>query len=189
MGWLCYENRRSYDSGDVAPGVYDPWCKIYSDCRRWDPSTSYAFAEAYERNGAAINLGSVFDDGGSVFVHNWTVENSTVRIQNFSGGSFGPAAIIYNGNKGEAYVVRTGFWEYYKKNNGPILLGPPKEDEHPNQSDKTCSYQACQKFEKGELWWNGQTIIAYIPSAYHIGGSDIPNPSIHPNPPSNLKVQ
>ncbi len=189
MGWLCYETIRSYDPGDVAPGVYDPWCKIFSDCKRWDQITSYAIAETYERNGAAVNLGSVFDDGGSVFVHNWTINSSTVLIQNFSGGNYGPSAIIYNPKDGNAYNVRTGFWEYYKNNNGPSLLGPPKEDEHGNSAAQPCAYISCQKFEKGELWWNGNAIVAYVPSVYNIGGSDIPPPPVAPAAPSNLKIQ
>jgi len=189
MGWLCYENIRSYDPGDVAPGVYDPWCKIFSDCKRWDQITSYAMAEAYERNGAVVNLGSVFDDGGTVFVHNWTANSSIVLMQNFSGGNFGPSAIIYNPKDGNAYNVRTGFWEYYKNNSGPSLLGPPKEDEHGNSAAQPCAYISCQKFEKGELWWNGTTIVAYVPSIYNIGGSDVLPPSSHPNAPGNLRLQ
>jgi len=189
MGWLCYENIRSYDPGDVAPGVYDPWCKIFSDCQRWDPATSYAFAEAYERNGAAVNLGSVFDDGGSVFVHYWTVDSQTVLIQNFNGGNFGPSAIIYNPQDGNAYNVRFGFWEYYQNNKGPSLLGPPKEDEHGNSAAQPCAYLSCQRFEKGELWWKGTEVIAYVPSVYHTGGSDIPPPSSRPNAPGNLRLQ
>ena len=189
MGWLCYENRRSYDSGDVAPGIYDPWGRIFSDVRRWDAATSYAFAEAYERNGSAVNLGSVYDDGGTVFVHNWTINSFTILIQNFNGGSFGLSAIIYNPQDGNAYNVRTGFWEYYKNNSGPSLLGPPKEDEHGNNATQPCSYISCQQFEKGELWWNGTTIIAYVPSPYNTGGSDIPPPSTKPAAPSNLRLR
>ena len=189
MGWLCYENIRSYDPGDVAPGVYDPWGKIFSDVRRWDAATSYAIAEAYERNGAAVNLGSVLDDGGTVFVHNWTNNSSAVLMQNFSGGNFGLSAIIFNPKDGNAYNVRTGFWEYYKNNSGPSLLGPPKEDEHGNSAAQPCAYISCQKFEKGELWWNGATIVAYVPSVYNIGGSDTLPPPSRPAAPGNLRLQ
>lgn len=193
MGWLCYENRRAYDSGDVAPGVYDPWGRIFSDVRRWDAATSYAFAEAYERNGATVNLGSVYDDGGTVFVHNWTINSFTILIQNFSGGSFGPSAIIYNPSNGNAYNVRTGFWEYYKNNSGPSLLGPPKEDEHGNSATQPCAYISCQRFEKGELWWNGNSVVAYVPDPNASGGYGtigIPSPDpIAPAAPGGLKVQ
>lgn len=144
-GFLCYEKRYGYDTGDVAPGVYDPWGNIFSDVRRWDPATSYAFTEAYGRNGAAVNLGSVYDDGGTVFVHNW----NGVRIQNFSGGNFGPTAIIYNSTTGDAYSVKWGFWDYYRLNGGPQVLGAPKEEE---QVDR-CPHQVCQSFNTGYLSW------------------------------------
>ena len=68
-----------------------------------------------------MNLGSVYDDGGTVFVHNWTINSFTILIQNFNGGSFGLSAIIYNPQDGNAYNVRTGFWEYYKNNSGPSV--------------------------------------------------------------------
>lgn len=193
MGWLCYENRRSYDAGDVAPGVYAPDNTIVNG-NRWDPITSYAFAEAYERNGAAVNLGSTDSAPNETpFVHNWTVNGSTIRIQDYNGGSFGDTAIIYSSMKGNASVVRTGFWEYYRTNNGPSLLGAPVEDEHSNIAGNPCpnNYAACQKFEKGALWWTGSYVIAYTPAGGSGGYDPLSTPlSVHPPaPPKNLRIQ
>ena len=150
MGWLCYEVWHGYDSGDVAPGVYDPWGNIFSDVRRWDPTTSYAFAEAYERNGAAVNLGSTDSTPNETpFVHNWTVNGATVRIQDYNGGAWGDAALIYNQNTGNAHAILWGFWSYYRANAGPSLLGAPTEEEHADR----CPHQSCQAFNNGYLSW------------------------------------
>jgi hypothetical protein len=162
MSWMCYEKVYSY-SGGAPPGLYAPQNIILGNDTRWDAITSYAFAEGYERNGSAVNLGSAYNDNsGTVYVHNWTIVKNnisyTVRIQNFNGGKFGSLAIIYNPNNNEAYVIRHGFWDYYRFNEGPYLLGFPLEDEH---STSTAGQLSRQNFEKGYLIWDGKNVKAY----------------------------
>lgn len=133
----------------------------------WQPKTSYAFAEAYERNGAAINFGLPDNRyGENQFVHNWTVNSSTVLIQDFYGGKWGDVAIIYNSDDNNAYVVRTEFWEYYRTNHGINLLGMPLEDEKWgvwNSIQCVPSDRKEQRFKKGTLLWDPNQGFNIIP--------------------------
>lgn len=90
--------------------------KIYSngtalpDCgdgRFSSGSIDQGIAGAYNAAGGIRNLGCPFDNGGGVFVHSWNGMN----VQDFSGGSFGPA-IMADGPNG-TYFVNNGFRTTY----------------------------------------------------------------------------
>lgn len=153
QGWIRY-----YPSPSVAPGMYEK--------RAWNPPVSYAFMEAYESVGGKIIVGEPdvrFNE--TPFVHDWCIQERCVTIQDFWGGSFGDTAIIFNAWKGQAYLVRAAFWEFYRTNDGPIALGPPVEIEHPFALNFTSFYPcpqsalSCQAFQRGTLFWDGKSVV------------------------------
>ncbi|MBI4092929.1 MAG: peptidoglycan DD-metalloendopeptidase family protein [Candidatus Kerfeldbacteria bacterium] len=128
-GYLKYENGDvtahylASTPGWVGPGGY------------WDNTFSYLFALAYERNGGANTVGSPkTDDGHSGMVHQY----GPYWRQDFSGGSFGNCCIMYDPNNStgnsmatnEAYLLRTGFYEYYFAHGGYEAFGCPSRDEY-----------------------------------------------------------
>jgi len=94
------------------------------------------FVESYK-----LKFGVPFADvGGSIYVHDW----NGVMIQNFQNddetnryGTDGQTLTIYNPDIynldtlsfGKAFLVKEGFWGYYKQNNGPINFGAPFTEE------------------------------------------------------------
>jgi len=90
------------------------------------------FVERYE-----LKIGVPYDNGGTIYVHRWPEQgNEYVLIQDFLNedennryGTDGQTALIYNPSTQRCYLVKEGFWGYYKQNNGPITLGPPFTDE------------------------------------------------------------
>ncbi|MDP3964289.1 MAG: FlgD immunoglobulin-like domain containing protein, partial [bacterium] len=93
------------------------------------------FAEAYERNGAAVSVGqAVVYDGHPAGVSDW----NGYKAQFFNGGNYGLGFVMYDpwnwdGNEcatNEAYYVRTGFREYYLEEGGPSFFGCPTRDEY-----------------------------------------------------------
>ena len=117
----------------------------------WTAETR-AFADAYSRYPKA-DLGFARDDGGGIFIHDWTMHGYTIRLQNFNNGNWGNNALVYNPAQNKAYSLKWGFWDYYRYNQGPEFLGAPFEDEHPKNIGG-CIYEACQKFERGTLAWD-----------------------------------
>ncbi|HLC99909.1 MAG TPA: hypothetical protein VJC11_03030, partial [Patescibacteria group bacterium] len=119
----------------------------------WTAETR-AFSDAYGRYPKA-DLGFARDDGGGIFIHNWTINGYTVKIQNFNNGNWGNNALMLNPASTAAYSLKWGFWDHYRYNAGPQILGAPLEDEHP-QGTPGCNYpfEACQRFERGMLVWD-----------------------------------
>ncbi|MBU0731303.1 C39 family peptidase [Patescibacteria group bacterium] len=115
----------------------------------WDKVKSYAFAEAYERNGARNDMGEAQNT-----VHSW----GDVEVQNFNQGSYWDCALIYSPEKSNAYLIRTGFWGTYSQDGGPDKFGYPCEDEY------EVSGVARQNFQKATFYWYGYTDIKMKPS-------------------------
>ncbi|MDP3899679.1 MAG: M23 family metallopeptidase, partial [bacterium] len=86
------------------------------------------FVERYE-----LKLGVPFQDvGGNIYVHDW----DGIMIQNFKNddetnryGTDGQTALIYNDDQNKCWLIKEGFWGYYKQNNGPTDFGTPFTDE------------------------------------------------------------
>lgn len=153
QGWLRY-----FPPPTIAPGMYSgPF---------WNPSSSYAFLEAYERAGGKNVLGDTDARiGETPYVHEWCAQGSCVALQDFWGGQLGDSAVILNKALSKAYLVRTAFWEFYRANEGPIALGEPIEEEHVPILNSSTLYPcpvtmlSCQAFRKGTLFWNGSSVI------------------------------
>lgn len=61
-----------------------------------------------------------------------TATNNTYIIEDWTNGTWGNVAITFdpdNTNQTTAYVLRHGFWTYYKANGGPNAFGAPLGDE------------------------------------------------------------
>lgn len=148
-GYMIFENNSvsvvTYSSvGKVAPG----WTSS-----GWNNQYSYLFALAYERNGGATSVGlpssAVYSYGDYGYLR-----------QDFTGGSFGNCCIMYDpqnaiGNEfatNEAYLIRTGFYNYYQANGGSAL-GCPTRDEYssrdPKHWDQATEYPLQTYFDRG----------------------------------------
>ncbi len=96
--------------------------------------SSEAFYRAYARNPHA-NFGLPTADAGNpngAFVHQWN--NTSINdlfVQNFDDPDFEKRGVILwkQSSPANAYVVRGGFWELYRYNNGPVTYGAPVTDE------------------------------------------------------------
>lgn len=124
------------------------------DDQGWDNSRSYAFAEAYERNGARNYLGEAMGT-----VHDW----NGVEIQDFDWAGYGHCAIIANPENNGAYLVRSGFWSWYANHNGPGTLGYPCQDEVGRGNTSS------QRFEKGTLNYDGSSVNVTYKSDHGCG--------------------
>jgi len=73
-------------------------------------------------------------------------------------GYDGEIALILNHDNEKAYIIREGFWGWYKRNFGFKWLGEPLEDEHLENN------VPIQKFQRGYLTWDrsiGKVIPTY----------------------------
>jgi len=139
-------------------------------------SQDQAFIDAYNRHGS--KLGWAFDKDGR---GSWIVDWHAVKIQRFLQpdlqkdhyGIDGETAIILSPSPppyaNNAYLVKEGFWCWYKEHNGSINMGTPTSEEFPYGSGRK------QTFQKGYLVWNGQqgtcdnVITAYTLNGIPIG--------------------
>jgi hypothetical protein len=115
-------------TGNTTLGYYAPVGPGWTSSG-WNNQYSYLFAMAFERNGGRATVGyptgEVYDYG-------------PYKRQDFSGGSFGDCCIMYDpdnatGNSAatnEAYLLRTGFYEYYFADGGYSAFGCPSRDEY-----------------------------------------------------------
>ncbi len=122
-------------------------------------SVSYAFAEAYETNGARNTLGEAYDIVDGPYVHHWGNDESLPYVQDFEGGdhydngTYGWSILMYNEELESAFAIHTDFWEQYAYNGGPDEYGAPCTDEYEGSDGYTY-----QEFERSLfLWKNGQT--------------------------------
>lgn len=75
----------------------------------FDGSIDSAITSAYQNQGGLGGLGFPADNGGGPYVHYWA--SARANVQDFSGGSFGPAMMV-DGPNG-AYFVNYGFRDAY----------------------------------------------------------------------------
>ncbi len=150
----------------------------FSDSRypgSWkEDGTSQAFLNAYNRYDGPVKLGFPFDNGSSVYVHQWPDDDPIhkVIIQDFLNndtrtryGSDGQTALIYNRGMNRCFLLKEGMWGLYKPPQstlaqkyqsylhglfGPHDLGAPKTDEY-RRSD-----EIIQQFDRGELRFSEQ---------------------------------
>ena len=144
-----------------------PIVGYYSDGWHND-GTSQAIYNAF--NVLRANIGWPFDNGGGIYVHYWqnTYTNPPsigVWVQDFKQalnrphyGDDGQTAIILNDRTKQAYLVREGFWGFYKRHEGYRNLGPPREGEYRPNNQRIVPFGtvvARQDFEYGFLAWDG----------------------------------
>jgi hypothetical protein len=119
-----------------------------------------AFAQARDRVGrAAVGRSS---NG----VHRWGAGNA----QDFDRGTFGWNIIMQADGNPSAFVVRTGFWDYYRTHGGPTTFGFPTSDEYPVAGG------ANQQFTRVTLAWSPSTGVT-VASALNGPGS-FPNGAV-----------
>ncbi len=167
----------------------------YGDSRypgSWrNDGSSQAFLNAYNRHDGPVKLGLPFDNGGSVYIHEWPDDDPihNVLIQDYKNsdpetqyGTDGETALIYNRGINKAFLVKEGMWGLYKPPKadllpkyeeylhglfGPHDLGAPTSEEHSEGSGD----EILQTFDRGELrfseYQNEWTILWY---------SDAPSP-------------
>lgn len=198
LGYLLYQQGTS---PEVTPYTHQIMPGMYTD--GWHPDTSYAFAEAYANNKARNTVGEPDANLNEIpYVHEWcTSPDACVTIQDFWNGTFKDNAIILNKNINTAFVVRTGFWDWYKNrdNNGPLKLGAPLEDEKNgtwNGTQCVLSQQAQQEFEKGLLIIGTDGKVAFLQKGTTLQKSLAkenmcypPPDTIRPAAPASLTIQ
>jgi PKD repeat protein len=95
-----------------------------------DDGTSQAFADKYVQLQAAGHLlGTPWDNGGSIYVH----DVNGMLIQDFIGPSNGynhPYTALIMGPNG-VHLLKEGFWDHWMNNAGWVTFGPPVTDEEP----------------------------------------------------------
>ena len=178
----------------VGPGVFAPGGP--RDVHYWNCGISYRFVDAWNRNGGASMLGQPdTDNGANEGVHVW--QGTRFLIQNFDGGTYGEAAIVYDpanekyagidmfdvGNTNlpaegwnRAYLIRSGFWDWYRYNNGIGRLKAPIADE------VVTSTGSKQEFLCGWLEYNSSTdqVVKHIPTEEN----DTARPGCNLSPPA-----
>ena len=163
------------DTQFIANNYYDPTNFIktndligkYPDGWHSD-GTSQAFLTAYQRypnndhpNNINKYIGSPFDNGSGYYVHYWSNTNNPshhngVWIQDFLNtdpttrfGTDGQTALILNETSKNAYLVKEGFWGWYKRHEGFYnLQAPTSEEMQVNSAGYIHQY-----FHKGYLMW------------------------------------
>jgi hypothetical protein len=131
-----------------------------------------AFEEAYKQFSSADvdTLGLPFGNGSSIAVHPVISGEDTIWIQDFRRlqqphfGDDGETALMLNPQGNVAYLVKEGFWEHYKLNNGFHSLGAPLSNE------KFTNGVVIQDFENGRLQWDGTPPVMVLPPQFHIAG-------------------
>lgn len=131
----------------------------YADGYHQD-GTSDAYVDAYNLHDPKI--GWPIDHGGGTYVHKWqSVFNPSYRvwIQNFQGdmnashyGTDGQTALILNDydTPYKAYLVKEGFWGYYKNNDGPFSFGVPFTEEITQSYANSPHYQIGDPIKPGD---------------------------------------
>jgi hypothetical protein len=131
----------------------DGWGVIIGEIGRDAYFIGGGFWDAYERavNGPNAVGTSLYPGYPTNAEHIWP--GSTIRIQNFEGGSWGDAAII--GTDESAWIVAGGHWEAYWQRNGQIDLRNPLG---PLYKDSEGWYT--QDFEGGKIReLNGKIVV------------------------------
>lgn len=125
---------------------------------RWDRYYSPILADAYARLGGMAMLGHAGHPGGDTAeAHNWTANNYPNKVQDFIDGKYGWTILFVNDKKQQAYMIRSGFWEQYRKKGLLGPLGAPQGEEYlkgPNNP--------YQKFEGGYMEYVGATFRACL---------------------------
>lgn len=99
-----------------------------------DPTLFVLFANAHARNGGEALVGRPNPASHSGLIY----DSGPYKRQDFSGGSFGNCCIMYDPNNAvgnplatnEAYLLRTGFYNYYQSNGNYSAFGCPSRDEY-----------------------------------------------------------
>lgn len=185
-------------AGNTSPGAFEfPWASI----RAASPSRAgmpfYAiddaadlFVEAYHRVGGHPRLGlpcSPFP-GVPKYVHRW--EGTPYWVQNFRGGEWGEGVIFYHPYDPSlarearsrtahvAHVLRSGFWLWFRDNDGIRRLLAPRSDEYWDPEIPA----ARQDFESGNclVWVDDRTLCGRIVDGacldYREHSTDCPEP-------------
>ncbi len=130
------------------------------------PSISFVDAHnRYPNNIIAYNvnkfIGNPNDKGGGRYVHYWSFTNNPINsngvwVQDYKNtnvntrfGIDGETAVILNEQNKQAYVVKEGFWGWYKRHDGYYNLGSPLTEEYQVNS----SGHMRQDFTFGKLLW------------------------------------
>lgn len=168
-----------YYGESVVPVTPAPdYVAIFSDGWHYDNRStgdgrSQPILDAYFRYGGVDRLGLPFDNGGTLYAHNWPSDDPihNVIIQDFKNtglnkyGTDGETALVYNRGQNQCYLLKEGFWGIYKPPKyqvpaqyrylyglfGPHDLGAPKEDERRDSADNNI---VIQDFDRGKLSWD-----------------------------------
>lgn len=180
----------------------------------WSPTASYLFVEAYKLHGQSVNVGYPYAGayGSSpAYVHPWIIPGSNPTnfywAQNYHNGAYGDCIImydpdnwgkVYNGaheqGKNEAYLIKTGFWLYYRDHNGITTLGCPISEEY------LASGITRQDFQLGYLTWEGGAAVyhqwegialgsGYVAIASTPSGASVKINNVEPYPGATTPTQ
>ena len=147
-----------YWNGSVASSKFYPagapgW---FDGSRGWQGAISYAFAEAYARNGSRNTMGEAVEQfGNPAGVHRWGNNPHLPLVQDFNNGSYGWAILMYNDDLEKAFAIHTNFWKTYQ-DEGPGTYGVPCSDEYEGNDGYTY-----QEFTSSLFQWTGSRTRIY----------------------------
>lgn len=125
---------------------------------RWDYHYSPILADAYARLGGMAVLGNAgHPDGDTAEAHDWTANSYPNKVQDFIDGKYGWVILFVNERKKQAYMIRSGFWEQYRKKGLLGPLGAPQGEEFINGPSNPK-----QIFEGGYMEYDGAVFRACL---------------------------
>lgn len=177
-GYTDFTTHLSYKSNNAGVVGY------YADGYHND-GTSAAFEETYAYTRMfAHPLGVPKEDAGSPagpYVHPW----SDLLVQNFENDEFEKRGVILmKPGASQAFIVRAGFWQWYRYNNGISVCGAPRTHEG-YWNEGANSYKAAQQFERCLLTWDPGTTNGQVVPRF---GSAVPSGLININVCSTVRI-
>lgn len=197
-GWLKWDSansmltRRKYpievnSKRSIGPGVFAP--NNTTAVHFWNRQASYRFVDAWNLHAGFNGVGEPYsDNNANAGVHVWP--GTRFLVQNFTNPTYGESIIMYDPENGQyadlmlapgnvpaegwnkAYLLRGGFWNWYRYNNGIGQLKAPISDEY------VTSYGTRQDFLCGSLRLNTSTstITPYIDTTLATCNISVPTP-------------
>lgn len=126
---LHFETRLLIDNNWTAVNPYSYNGGLWTSPLQYGDAIAYLFGLAHDRNGGDNAVGTA---NGPIY------DYGSYKRQDFSGGSYYDCCIMYDPHNGhgnplatnEAYLIRTGFYNYYETHGGGEYLGCPTRDEY-----------------------------------------------------------
>ncbi|MBI5037728.1 MAG: VCBS repeat-containing protein [Candidatus Kerfeldbacteria bacterium] len=147
--------RQDFQKGYIQNGsiyCYTSCSPGWTDGEVWERQHSYLFADAYDRNGGARDVGNAVTSPAAAYGRVHTLSGN-ILIQDFSGGADGAGMIMYDQENwsGNECATNEAYWLYgsikarYDANGGVSKFGCATTDRFQDDFDRWC-----QDFKSGD---------------------------------------